>query len=130
MPVTLEWFNADKTILLETFEGSWTLQDYYDLVDRAADRLATVEHPVHIIVEATRSATLPAQMTSGMRYALRKLPPNQGIVVFVGANAFMRVLIGIAGKLSPRMADSLYTAETLQQAEEMITRHSAEHQAD
>jgi hypothetical protein len=130
MPATLEWFNADKTILLETFEGHWTLQDFCDLVDQAADTLATVEHTVHIILDLANSAALTAQLTSGMRYALRKLPPNQGIVVFVGADTFVQVAIGIVSKLSPPMVDILYMAGTLPQAEAIITQLDTENPAN
>jgi hypothetical protein len=130
MPVSLEWFNADKTILLETFTGHWTLQDFCSLADQAADTLATVEHTVHLIVDLSNSAALAAPLTSGMRYALRKLPPNQGIIVFVGVDTFVQVAIGIMSKLSPRMVDILYIARTLQQAEAIITQLDAENPAD
>ena len=82
MPIHISWYDDQKTILLEVFEGKWSVEDYYRLIDDAA----------------AQSALPPSAMMGGMRYAIRKRPPNQGITVFVQPGSLARALIELAGE--------------------------------
>ncbi|MBN2304519.1 MAG: hypothetical protein JXQ72_08590 [Anaerolineae bacterium] len=122
MPITIEWINEEKTVLLERFEGQWSLDDYFRLVDQAADHLDTVPHTVHIIADGTRSRLPPTRLFSGARYAARRKPPNQGITVFVGIDAFTETLIHIANRLLPGVAGTLRVVNTMAEAEQIIAQ--------
>lgn len=108
MGITVSWYNDEHTILLEQFEGKWLLEDYYRMVDEAAALLAATPHTVHIIVDVSGSALPPAQMVSGMRYALRKMPPNEGVVTFVQPGAMAKALIDLAKRFAPQSTDKVF----------------------
>ena len=125
MPITVKWYNEEKTILLEIFEGQWTLVEYRQLIDEAVALLATVDHTVHIIADASTSGTLPGQMTTGILYAIRQIPLNQGLTVFVDADLFTRVLIQIASKLSAKVVQTTFTASSIEDAVRIIEREAS-----
>jgi hypothetical protein len=124
MGIHVHWDNPEKTILVETFEGNWTLDDYHRMIDAAAALLAQEDHPVHVICDGTQSKTLPSQMLSGVRYAIKKMPQNQGIVVFVNANMFAKTIINIAKKLTPLLVNTIEYADSVEAARAIIAKKS------
>ncbi len=127
MPITVEWYNDAKTILLERFEGDWTLDEYKRLIDEARLMLSTVDHTVHILVDGRlKSPRLPANLISGgMLYAARHLPPNQGITVFVGVDAVSAIFVNIARNIGPRLHRTLFTTDTVEDALRIIEQQAS-----
>lgn len=127
MPIRTEWYNAEKTILLEAFEGEWTVEDYRHLIDEAHQRLSTVQHTVHIIVDGTRNcARLPSNMLrSGLSYAVHNLPANQGITVFVSIDTITEMLIGIARNINPRLHRTLFSTDSLAKALALVAEQTS-----
>ncbi len=124
MGIKITWDNPEKTILVETFEDFWTLDDWHVMVDEAAALLAQIEYTVHVILDGTQSKTLPPQMLSGVRYAVKKMPKNQGILVFVNATMFAKTIINIAKKLTPLLVNTIEYADNLEQARNIIIQKS------
>jgi len=124
--IRVEWYDDEKTILLETFDSEWTVDDYRRLIDDAAQRLSTVDHTVHIIADNTRSGSpLPANMLrGGLAYAVRRVPPNQGVTVFVGIDGVTEMLLEIARKLSPQLNHSLFSTDSLDNALTIIAQYA------
>ncbi|MCU0511722.1 MAG: hypothetical protein MUE40_04035, partial [Anaerolineae bacterium] len=60
MPIQIAWDDADHTILLEQFAPLWTIEEYLQVVDEAAARLAQTGHYVHIVLDMTHSRVAPA----------------------------------------------------------------------
>ncbi|MBL8164446.1 MAG: hypothetical protein JNJ61_20830 [Anaerolineae bacterium] len=123
MPIMVKWANAEQTILLETFVGTWTLDEYCQMVDQAAALLATKAHIVHIICDFTSSQGIPGNAVAGIRYANEKLPRNQGGVVFINPGLVVKSFVNIARNIKleaareVRVSDSLESAMALLQAE-------------
>lgn len=124
MGIQVSWHDEHKTIMLQVFEGKWTLEDYYRLVDEAAALIRPLPHTVHIIADASRSALPPSQMVSGMRYALNKMPSNQGITVFVQPGTLASALIDLAKRFSPRAASTVFIAASREDALALIAQHA------
>jgi hypothetical protein len=122
MGIEVSWYNNEHTILLERFDGRWLLEDYYRMVDEASALLAATPHTVHIIVDASASSLPPSHMVSGMRYALKKMPANQGAVVFVGPGAFITALIELAKRFSPQTTGGLFIVATREEALALIAQ--------
>ena len=49
MPITVEWFNSEKTIILQTYEGKWDWDDFGDMAKTTQALLDSVEHDVDTI---------------------------------------------------------------------------------
>jgi hypothetical protein len=122
MPIEMRWLNEEKTVLLETFDNDWTVADYRQMVDEAAKLLATVSHTVHIIVDATATGSrLPNNLLSGgMSYAVRHVPTNQGLTVFVNASILVQMMINIARKISPNLANTIFLTDSVAKAQHII----------
>lgn len=124
MPIHIYWDNDEKTILMEKFDGQWTIEEYYQLIDEDAERLAQVPHVVHVVIDASTSSMPPKQIFSGIQYALKKLPPNQGLTVFVKLNRAMEMFVEVAQQISPRFAGTYYAAATVEEARLIIAAKS------
>jgi hypothetical protein len=126
MPIQIKWYNDEKTILLETFESGWTVEDYRHLIDEAAQYLATVDHTVHIIVDGSHDTShLPINMLrGGLAYAVRNVPPNQGITVFVGIDSVSEMFLGIARNVNLKLSRSLFSTDNLSKALQIVERYA------
>lgn len=122
MPITVQWLDDRKRILCETFEDPWTVTDYHQMIDEAAELLGSVSHTVHILYDARRTHIVPANILSGARYASKKRSPNEGLVVFVQANRFAQTIVTMAQKLFPNL-NNLHFTETITDALEMLEAH-------
>ncbi|MDX1994106.1 MAG: hypothetical protein SF029_17095 [bacterium] len=122
MPITLSWFNTEKTILYEHFHGTITLQDYYVMVDEAAALLEECPYPVHILADmgGLNQKTLPTNLLLAAKYADKRLPPNQGIVVYVRPGSFINSIIQISRRAGLQATRHLYTAQSLDEAVQLI----------
>ncbi len=120
MPITVQWANDEKTVLLESFADAWDLDDYTQMIDQAAELLASVPHIVDIVVDASRSRVPTTSLIPAIRYGIQKLPPNQGVTVWVKLHTFFKTLIYTAQKFSPRLAHSMFFVETLDDAFRVI----------
>jgi hypothetical protein len=120
MPITVAWGSPEKTILLESFEGSWGIEDFKRMVDEANALVRAQPHPVHVILDATHSATPPTALLTGMRYAIDSIPANQDLIVFVKVTRVMRMFIDIAQQIAPKLAGKLYFVDTVPEALELI----------
>lgn len=124
MGISWHWDNTEETILYEMLEGDWTIEEYHGLVDEAAALLSERDHVVHVILDFTHSHRLPPNLLAGARYAEKKLPSNQGIVVFVKPDAFVKTLINIARQLGFHATEHLYMAATAEEARQVIATHA------
>jgi len=116
LSITLDWFNTTHTILLATFAGKWTLDDYHLMIDEGASRINAENHTVHVIYDLTQTNTTPAHLMSAARYAEKRLPENQGIVIFVGANVIIKAFLRMAHQMKLKAARYTYTVDTLEDA--------------
>jgi len=124
MAVEMKWVTDDHRILLQTFSGKWTVDDYHIMVDEAAKLLGQADHLVHIITDWTLSTANPPNLMAGARYAEKKLPANQGVVVYVNADGVIKAFIRIAQTLRMKAVENLYLANSVEEALEIIYQKS------
>ncbi len=121
MSITTKWYDANETILLETFEGKWSLNDYIALVDEAANLLGQKNHIVHLICDFTGTKTMPTGNTLvAMRHADKKAPKNQGHTVFVNPGAFINVILNIAKNSGMKVAENVHVSKSVDEASKLI----------
>lgn len=122
LPLTIEltWFNDEKTILLATFANNWTLDDYHQMIDRGSQQIKAQPHIVHIMYDMTDVIKSPTDLVVAGRYAEKKLPPNQGIVIFVGANAVIRAFVAMGQRMNLKAARHVYTVATFEDGLQII----------
>lgn len=126
MAYTQIWDNETKTILRQTFSGTWSMDEYHHSVDLIAETLKDQTQVVHVIIDMTNTIAAPHNLLSGARYAEKKLQGKlKGINVFVGPNILVRSTIELARKMGLRVAQNTYTTVTLEEAYQRIASFEA-----
>lgn len=98
MPVSVR-FEADNHLVIWTFTGSWTWEDYYSNRDQVNQTITATEHAVNMIIDMTGSQLLPKNLMTHAGSAARRAPNNIGKTIFVGNNAILRVFFNMFSQL-------------------------------
>jgi len=125
MGIRIEWDNEEKTIILHIYEGLWTLQDYYALIDENRRQIDSVGHRVDIINDLRKMAVLPPDIAAGIRYAVRHAHPNEGLNIIVASPDYVRLLIDAINKALDAVTEVIHT-DTIDKARAIIAKHRAE----
>ncbi|MCU0515171.1 MAG: hypothetical protein MUE40_21670 [Anaerolineae bacterium] len=116
MPITSEWYNAEKTILYARYDGHWTLEDYYHNYATAARMMREVGHPVVAITDFSTSGPIPPSFMTVGNYSDRTRAPNNIKVIVCGVNAYLRILRDIFSRMFPGVMRDMILTDTLEQA--------------
>jgi hypothetical protein len=84
MGITITWDNKEKTIIRHIYDGPWTLEDYYALVDDNYHLIDSVDHRVDIINDLRNMGPVPSGIIPAIRYAAQKAHRNEGLNRIVG----------------------------------------------
>lgn len=120
MPFQVIWEDPEQTIIRQLYTGKVTTGDYYRAVDRNAEMMHSVNHPVDLIVDVLDARTDMKGFWAAISYANKKVPDNQRLVIVVGADSFLKVLSGVANKVAPRAASNSYFVDSLDEAYRII----------
>jgi hypothetical protein len=126
MPIDVEWDNAEKTIVRQTYGREVTYNDYYDGVKKRFELISSVEHPVDLIIDLRGANPNLKGLVSAGRYASRHVPPNQRFVLLVGANLFIRSLVNTFIKILPKVSDKIYFVATLEEARKFLQEKNSQ----
>lgn len=99
MPVSVQWADDEKSIMLWVFEGHWTWDDYYGIRDAANKQVSEVGYEVDLIIDMSGSSALPSGVLTHARSAFSASPSNIGFTVFVGLSPVLRSFYTMFSKL-------------------------------
>lgn len=119
------WYDDQKTIILSTYEGIWSWEDYYRTVDEIIHMLHLVEHRVDVIVDYERSAgNPPGNMIPHVRNAADRLNqiPNFGCFGMVGINPFLRVMSNVFYRMRGKTRGTMFMAKNIDEALAIIAQ--------
>ncbi len=126
MPYQMNWMDEDKTILCHTYQSPVTADEVHAAVDTNYAIQNAVNHAVYVISDL-RHSKLPLMTLSALASHLEsKTPPNQHVVVVLGADAFMKILIGIGKSIAPRTTRNVELLDTMEAALSVIARYKAD----
>ncbi len=121
MGYTIQWDNAEKTVVLQQYTGNAIKDDLYHLAEESSLMLKSVTHTVHIIVdERTIKLTLSS---TDIKYLEKFVPPNQGaVIVVIGKNgaAYKKLIQNIGKALAPKAFKQTFFTGTLEEARELL----------
>lgn len=115
MPITVEWDNPEKTIIRQTYTGSWTWDDLEKASDQVNALQDTVDHRVHLLADLRNGKTLPENPIKQAANVHRN-HPNNGKVVIVGGNLVVRGLFRMIAKVYPVLGATLNFVDTFEEA--------------
>lgn len=122
MPIDIEWYNEAKTIILQTFDGEFSVEELSKVAVESAAMVTSVSHTVDQIVDFRKVNFRNANLIGAMRTVDRKTPDNQGCVVLVGVNPYLARMLGMAQRIAPRSSRNLQVAKDIEEAVNLITR--------
>lgn len=123
MSIKVLWVDDEKTILRWYFDVRWDLDDYYHCVDKTYKLITGLEHTVHIIMHG-EAMTPPTNILSGMRRVDRRIAPNQGLVVIVGADDYTRSMFETAARIAPKVMAEAHYVDTLEDVHTLLNDHT------
>ena len=132
MGIKTQWDNEARTVLRWVFEPPWTWEDYAAAQDESNGMLQGLDYKVDVIGDISASAGLPANALTAYRSLVGRTAPNIDLIVLVGANIFIRGMVGIFMKLVPRATPgaNFAFAPTLEEARRIIQTHQEKRQGD
>lgn len=129
MAISTQWFNNDPRILLTTFEGEHTLNDYMETVASHREMLNALRRTVHVIYVFQFVPKFPrAGITTLSRVAL-DVPSFEGVHVIVGQHLFFQSILSVMRKVAPaqyeRFVGHVQFVRTIGEALTLIKRYDA-----
>ncbi len=127
MSIPISWRDASHTVLVQNFNGQWTLDDYYETVEETYSLIDTVNHPVDVIVDITQNPGSTSRLIAAAgEVADEETParvhPNQRMLVVVGGGQFMRTIVQMGMKYAPWIARTLAAADSYDEARQLINK--------
>ncbi|MEO8607692.1 MAG: hypothetical protein ABI690_07430 [Chloroflexota bacterium] len=122
MPITVEWANAERTVLLYRVTEHWTWDDFHSANQTTHDLLVSIDHPVDLICDFSTSQTIPPRVLSNIGRALRqKRPGNVRQIVVVGVTGLLRNLADVLRTLYPNATANIIDAHTIEHAFRLLS---------
>lgn len=120
MPIQAKWNNDEKTVLRYDFEGRWTWDEYFGVMAQITNMMKSVDHRVDAIANM-KPGIMPTSGSamSSARSALRKLPPNCGVVVVV-TNSFISAMLALFKQFDRDLGKLLRGATSVEEAHRII----------
>lgn len=128
MGIRVIWDNEEKTILRYVYEGRWDQTDFNKAYAEAKTMLDGVNHKVGIIIDVQDSHLIPNGIISRSRPVVTNPSLNEGLIVIVGANAFIRSLADTFGRIwrrGPLESRKMVFASSLEEARKILSREQA-----
>jgi hypothetical protein len=128
MAIQVAWGNLERTVVLYSFDGAWTWQEFYAAIDIARRLARTVNHPVKEIVDMTNADDIPSFVTvplnamNNMKMLIHNMHSNECEVFVVGIKPLVKALWETFRAVSsPRLATNVCFVKTLDDAYRLAT---------
>lgn len=126
MGISVEWDNAEKTIVLIAFDPAWTWKDVQTVDTRAIVMYDSVGHIVDVIADISHSKLVSTGFLSYIRSLLTtEWHPHVGIAIVVGASPSVRALFNAAALVARKPLDRIRFAQSLDEARLLIEQRRA-----
>ena len=116
MPIRVEWGNPEKTILLETMAGNWTVMDINIMLAEVKAMMTEVPHRVDIIADLTDANFTFDNLLPLVNRTQHSRPLNGGTVVGVNVPRSLKAVIALAARFSPKVAEDIRFVDSLEEA--------------
>lgn len=121
MGYSIQWDNAEKTVILQKYTDDPVKNDLYALAEVSAKMVKSVPHMVHIIID---ERAIKLELTfADMKYLEMNVPPNQGTVIIVVAKRDMiykKVVQGVGRTMAPNAFSRPFFAVSIEAARQIL----------
>jgi hypothetical protein len=129
MGVTVMWDDDEQSIVRLNFEGDWKLDELRAIGQRGMLMMHSVDHPVCMITDFTRSKTLPLGILWQTRELYRLRPENWRTSIVITQDAIIRNLAEIFSQfyMIPRQ-HALFIVKTDPEARQIVAKWKQDRQ--
>ena len=128
MSYSIQWDNADKTVVFQQYTDKAVKEDLYSLSKESAEMLKSVSHTVHLIIdESLIKLTLN---TADINYLEKVVPANQGVVVVVYSKlslTYKKMIHDTNTKLAPKAFNKGLFAPSVEEARQLLQEQFGVH---
>jgi hypothetical protein len=96
MPITTQWYDDRKQIILVIYEGNYGWNDVYKCADATNALADEVNCPVANIIDMTKAGGIPPNAASNAKRLRARRNPKIQFEVVVGATASLRTMARVA----------------------------------
>ena len=127
MPILVEWDNQSQNVILSSYSGRWTWDDFFSgdaamrqMIDQAKGR-------AHLIIDVTHNVWFPPDIADHADRIVKELDPRLGMIVLVGReiNRELMNLLATENDIITSRYGFTYDLET---AERLIEEWTRAHQ--
>lgn len=121
MSISAQWDTDQREIMIVTFDGKWTWQEFHETVDYLKRCSAEIDHSYYIIADVTTSQVVSSNAFVNIKSRHTNTSPNYVATVLIGANRYVEMLFTVAERVYPKLFNGVYSvAPTLDAARDKI----------
>lgn len=122
MPVMTEWHDSTQNTIRLAISDPWTINDLSDGIRASRKLMSSVDYSVDAIWDASETKGAPSNMLSHFMLPNEDslIPKNQGTVVVVVNNMFLKQFVMIAKRLMPHTTKNMFIVASLFDAEKKL----------
>lgn len=125
MPVTIDWGNDEKNVLVATVEWPWTWDELSAAWKTGVDKINSVPYDVHTIAVAKTTRFPVGNILSNLNGITKYVPENIGLAIMVTDNKFQEAINNIFFKLSPGLRQKGRVVSSLEKAFALVAEVEA-----
>src|SRR5689334_21301759 len=99
MPIETQWENDEKQVIVSVYTGLWGLDEFYQAVETCNRLMDSVDYPVNLILDMSKSTTLPNGFMGAIRSMSQKPHPQMGVMAIVGASKLVQIFTDLVAKI-------------------------------
>ncbi len=123
--ITIEWDDAEETVVRMTFVGRFTWEEFFATHKQGSDWIEGKPHRCDIIVDLSRgSSTNAGPALTNAKKTLQNAPSNLGRFVVI-TSPLANIVLTALKRLDPALSARVLMASRLEQARELIAKERA-----
>lgn len=130
MPVSVQWDNAEHSILRWTFLGRWTWDDYFVCCVSIRREMLRVNHAIDVILDLNDSGRIPSASFTAARETLMRVQKHIDTIVIVATNPMIRSLYEVFRKLNQEVMRqsniTLHLVQSLDDAYALVNQQASQ----
>lgn len=117
---SVEWFGDNQQVVLQTYQGKTSWNDFLNVARRSAELLNSVDHPVQLIIDRSNAVFFRIN-TDHMRQIDAIVPANQDLVIVIHGGVYVEIMSKELGPMvAPRAFRGTIYVETMAEAMEVL----------
>jgi hypothetical protein len=133
--VTVAWADDSQKVLVCTYQGEWTWEDFYEALKRQYRMIESSSAPsstVDILVDVRGSNWMPkgGSLMSGINKVKTQQHPRQGETIIVGAKGMVAAIADVASKVLRSSRKAMHFAKTMEDAQILLAQFASRREAE